>query len=75
VLTAEQRRTEQVMLRLRLAEGLPLAGLDEPVVRAAGRAVDDGLLSPARYGGGRAVLTLRGRMLADAVTRELVDAI
>jgi oxygen-independent coproporphyrinogen-3 oxidase len=74
VLTAEQRRTEQVMLRLRLAEGLPLAGADQAMVQAAGRAVDDGLLSPAGYADGRAVLTLRGRLLADAVTRSLLDA-
>jgi oxygen-independent coproporphyrinogen-3 oxidase len=74
VLTAEQRRTEHVLLRLRLADGLPLAGADPAMVRAAGRAADDGLLSPAGYADGRAVLTLRGRLLADAVTRTLLDA-
>jgi oxygen-independent coproporphyrinogen-3 oxidase len=74
VLTAQQRGMEDVMLRLRLADGLPLAALAAGGVRAAARAVDDGRLSPAAYADGRAVLTLRGRLLADAVTREIVSA-
>ncbi|MEK8170780.1 hypothetical protein NKH77_18010 [Streptomyces sp. M19] len=40
---------------------------------AAERAVADGLLLPEPYAAGRAVLTLRGRLLADAVVRDLVD--
>jgi oxygen-independent coproporphyrinogen-3 oxidase len=73
VLTSDDRRTEDVLLRLRLAEGLPLAGLSRTAQRAAGRAVTDGLLAVPEYEEGRAVLTLRGRLLADAVVRELVD--
>ncbi len=72
VLTAAQRRTEDVLLRLRLSDGLPLAGLDGPGRAAAQRAHDDGLLDPARYGRGQAVLTRRGRLLADAVVRDLL---
>jgi oxygen-independent coproporphyrinogen-3 oxidase len=73
VLTEGDRRTEDVLLRLRLAEGLPLAGLSGTARRAAGRAVTDGLLGAPEFDEGRAVLTLRGRLLADAVVRELVD--
>jgi oxygen-independent coproporphyrinogen-3 oxidase len=62
-----------VLLRLRLAEGLRLDGLSADGRRAAGRAVADGLLAGPAYDDGRAVLTLRGRLLADAVVRELVD--
>ena len=40
---------------------------------AADRQVDEGLLEPGPYGEGRAVLTLLGRLLADAVVRDLVD--
>ncbi|ASW56261.1 radical SAM family heme chaperone HemW [Plantactinospora sp. KBS50] len=72
VLTAADRRTEDVMLRLRLADGLPLAALDEPGRVAAGRALADGLLDAEPYAAGRAVLTLRGRLLADAVVRDLL---
>ena len=72
LLTAADQRTEDVMLRLRLVDGLPLANLD-PVGRAgAARALDAGLLVPAAYAAGRAVLTLRGRLLADAVVRDLL---
>jgi oxygen-independent coproporphyrinogen-3 oxidase len=72
LLTAPERHTEDVMLRLRLAEGLPLSGLDGAGREAAGRALGDGLLDAGRYAAGQAVLTLRGRLLADAVVRDLL---
>jgi oxygen-independent coproporphyrinogen-3 oxidase len=71
VLSPADRRVEDVMLRLRLAEGVPLSSLAPGGLLAAGRAVAGGLLDPAAHGDGRAVLTLRGRLLADAVTRDL----
>ena len=43
-LTAAEQHTERVMLRLRLASGLPLALLDADGRRAAEHAVADGLL-------------------------------
>ncbi len=70
LLTDEQRRVERVLLELRLAEGLPLDVLTPtelarvPAVVAAGLAEPD----PARLR-----LTLRGRLLADAVVRDLLD--
>ncbi|HEX2299363.1 MAG TPA: coproporphyrinogen III oxidase, partial [Pseudonocardiaceae bacterium] len=70
VLDAGERRTERVMLGLRLAEGLPEQVLDVPGRAAAGRAVRDGLLTATPAG--RLVLTGRGRLLADAVVRELL---
>jgi putative oxygen-independent coproporphyrinogen III oxidase len=72
VLSAGDRRVEDVMLRLRLADGLPLSVLDEAGRVAATRAVDEGLLTPPPFAQGRAVLTLRGRLLADAVVRDLL---
>ena len=42
-------------------------------VQVAHRAVDDGLAEPAAYDEGSLVLTLRGRLLADALVRDLVD--
>ena len=73
VLTDGQRRVEQLLLGIRLREGHPLADLAPAGRAAAGRAVDDGLLEPAAHADGRAALTLRGRLLADAVVRDLVD--
>jgi putative oxygen-independent coproporphyrinogen III oxidase len=72
VLDESDRHVERVMLGLRLAEGLPLAGLDAAGRKAAAQAVSDGLLVPLAASQGRAVLTLRGRLLADAVVRALL---
>ena len=72
-LSDEDRRVERVLLEVRLREGLPLDVL-LPAGRAAAQGfVSSGLLEPAAYDAGRAVLTLRGRLLADAVVRDLVD--
>ena len=73
VLTAEDRRVERVLLELRLADGCPLSVLRPDGLEAARRACEDGLLAREPFAAGRAVLTLRGRLLADAVVRDLVD--
>lgn len=73
VLSAEDRRVERILLELRLREGCPLSLLREAGLAASVRARDEGLLEAGPYGEGRAVLTLRGRLLADAVVRDLVD--
>jgi len=71
VLAEEERRVERVLLGIRLVGGHPLTDLDADGVRAAGKAVGDGLLDQAAYDNGRAALTLRGRLLADGVVRDL----
>jgi oxygen-independent coproporphyrinogen-3 oxidase len=73
VLSAEDRRVERILLELRLVDGCPLDLLAPAGAGAAARALADGLLERAPYERGRAVLTLRGRLLADAVVRDLVD--
>ncbi|KOU06566.1 coproporphyrinogen III oxidase [Streptomyces sp. NRRL F-5755] len=73
LLSAEDRRVERILLELRLAAGCPLDILAPAGAKAAARALTDGLLEPGPYEAGRAVLTLRGRLLADAVVRDLVD--
>ncbi|GAB3813589.1 radical SAM family heme chaperone HemW [Micromonospora zhanjiangensis] len=72
LLTAADRHVEDVMLRLRLADGLPLSAVAPAQQPYADRALADGLLEPAAHAAGRAVLTLRGRLLADAVVRDLL---
>jgi len=62
-----------VMLGLRLREGLPLDRLSELGRRRAEDAVTRGLLEPEAHARGRAVLTDRGRLLADALVRDLTD--
>ncbi len=73
MLADEDRRVERILLELRLAEGCPLDLLTPDGRAAADRALADGLLEPAPYAAGRAALTLRGRLLADGVVRDLVD--
>jgi oxygen-independent coproporphyrinogen-3 oxidase len=69
VLTAEQRRTERVLLELRLSGGLPVPVLDEHGRGQIARLVDEGLLTRQTE---RLVLTQRGRLLADGVVRDLL---
>ncbi|MBP5939699.1 radical SAM family heme chaperone HemW [Streptomyces acidiscabies] len=73
LLSEEDRRVERILLELRLREGVPLTLLREAGLAAAGRVLGEGLLERGAYEAGRAVLTLRGRLLADAVVRDLVD--
>lgn len=68
---AESVRLEQVMLGLRLRSGVALELLTPEGREAAQRHVREGLLEPVDYAAGRAVLTLRGRLLADPVTIDL----
>ena len=69
-LDEDTSHVEDVMLRVRLRSGLPMALLTGAERARAERAVEDGLLEPA---GERLVLTDRGRLLADAVVRTLLD--
>ena len=69
VLGEEARRTERVLLESRLREGLSLDVLDEPGRAAVPDVVRRGW---AIVAGDRLVLTLSGRLLADAVVRALL---
>ena len=69
VLDAETRRVERVLLEVRLRDGLPLEALDTAGRDAVPGLVERGLVT-AR--GLRLVLTRTGRLLADAVVRDLV---
>lgn len=72
VLDEPTRRIERILLESRLREGLALSVLDEAEVRRARvmAARPDPLVVLEN---GALVLTLRGRLLADAVVRELLD--
>jgi putative oxygen-independent coproporphyrinogen III oxidase len=70
-LNAADRHTEDVMLRLRLRQGLPMGVLTDAESARARVAVSNGL---AERRADRLVLTDRGRLLADAVVRDLLTA-
>lgn len=69
VLTPADRRVERMLLEVRLRSGVPLDLLDD-----AGRAVLPDLQQRGlvRVGADRLVLTSAGRLLADAVVRDLL---
>ena len=69
-LDAGARHMEQVLLGIRLQEGISLAMLTPSERGRARGAVEAGLV---REHGGRVALTPRGRLLADAVVRDLLD--
>jgi putative oxygen-independent coproporphyrinogen III oxidase len=68
-LDAATRHTEDVLLRIRLRQGLRVDLLDQSERERADVAIDDGLLVRE---GERLVLTDRGRLLADGVVRNLL---
>ncbi len=70
VLDPESRRVERVMLEVRLRDGLPLDVLDDTGRAALPGLVDRGLVRPPEAD--RLVLTDRGRLLADAIVRDLL---
>ena len=71
LLDHESRESERVLLGIRLREGLALDDLPGrmPVVNEL---LAEGLLQPGAAVAGSAVLTLRGRLLADLVVRRLL---
>jgi oxygen-independent coproporphyrinogen-3 oxidase len=71
-LTEPERYEERVMLRVRLADGLPLTELAADGHAGLPALVADGLLDADAIASGRVVLTRRGRLLADAVVRALL---
>jgi putative oxygen-independent coproporphyrinogen III oxidase len=71
-LGAAERRMERIMLEVRLAEGLALGGDDAAAWMAARREAASGRLDAGALRDGRAVLTLDGRLLGDAVALALV---
>jgi oxygen-independent coproporphyrinogen-3 oxidase len=75
VLDHETRRVERLLLELRLSEGLALDMLDDVGRKAVPDLVLRGLLAPTGAAAGpgrRVVLTRTGRLLADAVLRDLL---
>jgi oxygen-independent coproporphyrinogen-3 oxidase len=67
--------TERLMLEVRMSDGLDLSNLPPAATRHAEQSVTWGLAERAPLGQGRLVLTQRGRLLADAVVRDLLTAL
>jgi len=72
-LDAETRETERVLLATRVRDGLVIADLAPTGRTAVAGLIADGLVDAATAIRGRIELTLRGRLLADAVVRRLLE--
>ncbi len=73
ILSSADQHFERVMLAIRLADGCPVEILRPASQANAATAVAEGLALPDAYRAGRIVLTTRGRLLADTVTRMLTE--
>lgn len=71
VLDQSDIKHEDIMLGLRLREGLHLSALGEAGFAQAELAVSEGLLDPESFTAGKAVLTFQGRLLADGLVARL----
>jgi putative oxygen-independent coproporphyrinogen III oxidase len=69
----EARTLENVLLRTRIREGLPVSEVLGEGRRAVAALIADGLIDGPTAVHGRIVLTRRGRLLADAVVRALTE--
>jgi oxygen-independent coproporphyrinogen-3 oxidase len=72
VLGEETRRVERVLLETRLRQGLSVDVLDAGGRAALAEQVERGLVDEGAAARGRVVLTTGGRLLADAVVRDLL---
>ena len=72
-----ERQLEQILLGMRMRDGIPITTLSSRALAKARELVTEGLLDPHAFAEasphGRLVLTLRGRLLADFVIRQLTD--
>ncbi|OAE01838.1 radical SAM family heme chaperone HemW [Arthrobacter sp. OY3WO11] len=71
-LDSETRNMERVMLEVRLHSGLEIASLGAAGRQEVAGLIAEELVDPAAAFAGRLVLTLKGRLLADAVVRRVL---
>lgn len=72
-LDADTRAMERIMLTSRLSEGLAIDTLSPTARKAVAGLIAAELVDPLKAFTGTLVLTLKGRLLGDAVTRALLD--
>ena len=71
-LDAETREVERVLLRSRIRTGIPISSLTEHGRHQVAGLIADELVNARAAIGGNLELTLRGRLLADAVVRRIL---
>ena len=73
VLDPATRAVENVLLRLRTREGLPIASVEGVSSQKVATLIADGVIDGRAAVGGNLVLTRSGRLTADWVARQLTD--
>ncbi|MCW4459657.1 radical SAM family heme chaperone HemW [Microbacterium sp. MPKO10] len=72
-LSDETRQLERVLLETRISDGFPTNALSAPARTAVAGLIADELVNAEAALHGRIVLTVKGRLLADAVVRRLTE--
>jgi oxygen-independent coproporphyrinogen-3 oxidase len=75
ILDESEKATERVLLELRLREGMSielLKSINPLVAKPISQFIADGMVNPADAIRGQLTLTLKGRLLADALVRDLL---
>ena len=75
VLADDTRLTERILLELRTVDGLAIEvvkQLNPNASKPISQAIADGLLDPAAALRGQLILTIKGRLLADGLVRDLI---
>jgi oxygen-independent coproporphyrinogen-3 oxidase len=72
LLSAEESRSEEIMLQIRLAEGIDRGLLSEAEISRITTYLEDGYLLAEPWKAGRVVLSRTGRLIADRIVREIL---
>jgi oxygen-independent coproporphyrinogen-3 oxidase len=75
VLSDGTRLTERILLEIRIADGLPIEVakmLNPEAAKSISGFIADGLIDPKSALSGTILLTLKGRLLADSLVRDLI---
>ncbi len=72
ILTADEARSEEIMLQIRLATGIPLSSLSPNEQRSLPGFLADGYLLGPAWEGGSVILSQTGRLIADRIVREIL---
>lgn len=73
ILDATAKRTESILLKIRLREGLPISELSEEGKNYLAQNSNSQWFDLKEFEKGMLVLTAQGRLLADAIVRHLTD--
>jgi len=72
ILTAEEARSEEIMLQIRLVDGIARASLSEGEAKSLPTFLVEGYLLSSAWEQGRIVLSKTGRLMADRIVREIL---